>query len=176
MKLLIDAQYFTTGPRHIYNVALGVLPPVKVGSAPAGVVEVLSFIESYIRNLQPVFLRQLLGRENALLVKGYLDALEDGAEGTKAFDEICEWLKEPFADYVFYHFLADANYRATITGTVVLKSDNRVVSPATRQAQAWNRMVDNVREFTQWASSEGCILKEIVTDSDLLTKINSLNV
>ena len=49
---------------------------------------------------------------------------------------VLEQLREPFANYVFYKILRDANSQATMTGLVRLKCANTYVAPLRRQVSA----------------------------------------
>ena len=119
---------------------------------------------------------ELLEQENA-------EAEEDSGEETivaageeeSKYESLCKLLREPFANYVFFYILRDANSQATIKGLVLLKCDNTYVSPIQRQVSIWNDMVKKNREFVKWASSKQCPFT-VSIDSNLLTPINTFNL
>ena len=88
---------------------------------------------------------------------------------------LCEKLCEPFADYVFYHILRDANTQATITGLVRLKCANEYVAPLKRQVSTWNSMVEKNKQFVEWAMSNDCPFDVQIT-KNFLTPINAFNL
>ena len=89
---------------------------------------------------------------------------------------MCERLREPFADYVFFHILRDCQSQSTMTGLVRLKSANEYVSPIRRQVNIWNTLVDKHRRLAEWFQSKECPLEGLSIGNDMLTKINQLNL
>ena len=85
-----------------------------------------------------------------------VDISEEKEEPQSGYAVLCEKLCEPFADYVFYHILRDANTQATITGLVRLECDNEYVAPFKRQVSTWNSMVKKNKLFVEWALSYDC--------------------
>lgn len=179
--LLIDVSYFTSGPRQIVNASTAQMPL-------QGSQVVNNTIEGYIEAFQMEFLINIAGHRLAGYIKDYLDMIEqkeDAQSADKAetvevaeqspFEVICEKIREPFADYVFFHILRDMNTQATITGLVRLKCANEYVSPIQRQVSIWNGMVKKNKEFVYWASSKECN-HNVVISANLLTPINTFNL
>lgn len=183
---LIDVSYFTSGPRQIQNASTAQMPlqaSIAVNDA----------IEGYIKAYQNEFLLDIVGRRLAGHITDYLDMLDqekddlkDEAQDTSEtepvaglsvspYETICRKIREPFADYVFFHILRDMNTQATITGLVRLKCANDYVAPIQRQVSIWNDMVKKNKEFVHWASSEECNLN-VVISANLLTPINAFNI
>lgn len=157
--MLIDISYFTSGERQLMN----------ANSKPitSNEVAVKVFVEGYIASLEDKFLTCMVGRD--------LSETLMGAESVEVTQLITDKLKEPFADYVFFHILRDMNETTTITGVVRLKNANAYVSPIHRQVSVWNTMVDKNRAFVEWASSEECPFK-IRISKNMITYINSMNL
>lgn len=172
--MLIDCSYFVDGPRHIQNATLG-----DSGRMPkANSEEVNAAIEAYIKMFQWPFLKEALGAPIASSVNSYLKLHEkyEGKDHDVDLDMVIEQLREPFANYVFYKILRDSNSQATMTGLVRLKCANDYVAPIRRQVSTWNDMVNMIADFSTWCKSSDCHVSGIVTDSNLLTKINVLNL
>lgn len=172
--MLIDCSYFVDGPRHIQNATLG-----DSGRMPkANSEEVNAAIEAYIKMFQWPFLKEALGAPIASSVNSYLKLHEkyEGEKHDADLDMVIEQLREPFANYVFYKILRDSNSQATMTGLVRLKCANDYVAPIRRQVSTWNDMVNMIADFSAWCKSSECHVSGIVTDSNLLTKINVLNL
>ena len=179
--MLIDCSYFLEGPRHIQNATAGDSKPKPI--LPGGLpmdnsVAVNRTIEAYIAEFQEEFLKRMLGDTFGNKAHTYLVALEEDENPSHnpSYDSVLERLKVPFADYVFFHILRDANTQSTITGLVRLKCANEYVAPIRRQVTVWNSMVDRNRLFASWAKSEECPVRNITVDSFLLNKINPLNI
>ena len=165
--MLIDTTYFTFGLRHIQNSG------VKDRMPSPDAIAVDGAISAYILHYQHRFLASVLTAEYADAVDCYLKAKEKDTQHDT--EKVIEQLREPFANYVFYKILRDANTQATITGVVLLKCANEYVSPARRQAGAWNEMVDMLEDYRLWAKAEG-FGSWLGNDKNLLTKINTLNL
>lgn len=172
--MLIDCSYFTDGPRHIQNATLGTQGKMPNPNAE----EVNGAIEAYIRKFQRPFLKGVVGAPIAGAVISYLKLIDKNAheERDAALDMVVEQLREPFANYVFYKILRDANSQATMTGLVRLKCANDYVAPIRRQVSTWNDMVDMIADFSVWAKSADCHVPGISAESNFLTKINALNL
>lgn len=170
--MLIDSSYFCKGPRHILNASLGTKDTFPNPNA----MEVNLAIEGYIEEHQERFLYLMLGQTLGNRVNTYLVCLEEEQKQIPAIDAICDRLREPFADYVFFHILRDMNTQSTMTGLVQLKCANEYVAPIRRQVSIWNSMADKNRLFAEWCNSSECTISEISVDSDMLTYINSLNL
>ena len=168
--MLIDHTYFAQGTRQIRSASLGTVSPAGAITTPAEM-EVCRFIDEYIAEYQEEYLKGMLGDETGNKVNAYLVCLDDDEDPKRmeSFDEMCDHLKESFADYVFFHILRDINEQVTMTGIVRLKCANIYVSPIRRQVSVWNAMVDKHRAFKEWSKS-GCIKAEFVT------KINRFNL
>lgn len=165
--MLIDVSYFTAGPRMVANATRG-----------AGSSQVNDHILGYIAVLQLPFLTGLLGAEAGNEVHAYLCGLDDDPEAERdpGLDGLCARLRQPFADYVFYHLLGGSNTLATVNGLVEVKNANRLVSPIGRQVAAWNGMVRRNEAIKEWCESEGCGLRGIVFGQDMLTPVNRFNL
>lgn len=169
--MLIDCSYFTKGPRHILNATLGKIQDIDGQRTQAA-------IKEYIRVFQWPFFKGVLGSSAAEALTSYLSKLDNNNETVRneALDKVADRLREPFANYVFYKILRDANTQATATGLVLLKSANEYVAPIRRQVSAWNDMAEMLADFTVWARSPECPVPGITTDDNFLTKINALNL
>lgn len=169
--MLIDCSYFTDGPRHIQNATLGKMPNPNAE-------EVNAAIETYIAQWQWPFLKGVIGEELAKVATEYLKQINNGdnINPDLELDMVLEQLKEPFANYVFYKILRDANTQATMTGLVRLKCANEYVAPIKRQVSAWNGMVDMLSDFVEWCGTSDCGIDGIETNRNFLTKINSFNL
>lgn len=170
--MLIDCSYFTEGSRHILNATMGTADTLPNPNAD----EVNNAILAYIEELQPEFLTEMLGATVANKVNAYLVCQEEDETPphVERMDELCERLREPFADYVFFHILRDSNTQATMTGLVKLKSANTIVAPISRQVSVWNSMVRKNRLFAEW--SKESTLNGITVSAELTTPINVLNL
>ena len=164
--MLIDVSYFTAGPRHILNAAVGTQST-----------EVNDAISNWIATLQPTFLHDMCGEEIGDELGEYLAQQEEGSFiPDERLDAVAERLKQSFADYVFFHIIRESSTQATITGAVRLKCANSYCSPLNRQVDAWNTMVDRNVKFAKWSQSDECEAKGIATHPHLLRKINRCNL
>lgn len=172
--MLIDCSYFTKGSRHILNASLGTNETLPNPNT----MEVNLAIEGYIEEHQEMFLTQMLGQTLGNRVNAYLVCLEDDEtpKHMPGLDAICDRLREPFADYVFFHILRDMNTQSTMTGLVRLKCANEYVAPLRRQVSIWNSMANKNRLFAEWCNSSECAISGISVDSNMLTYINTLNL
>lgn len=168
--MLIDVSYFTEGPRHILYTSTGKMLSPEAEAANAA-------IKAYIRRYQLPFLRAVLDSGKAVELQAYLKKLDENPKTAPIpdYDMVIELLREPFADYVFYKILRDANTQSTITGLVRLKCANDYVAPLRRQVSVWNDMVDMIRDFDTLAASEG-LGSWISFGTNVRTKINALNL
>lgn len=168
--MLIDVSYFTEGSRHIQNASLGKLPNTDAEAVNAT-------IKAYIRRWQGYFLNRVLSVAYAGVVDNYLKLIDKdpNTEPKADADMVIEQLREPFANFVFFKILRDANTQPTITGLVRLKCANEYVAPLWRQVSAWNEMVDMIHDFHVWARAEG-YSSRLGREVDFLTKINPLNL
>ena len=167
--MLIDVSYFMSGPRHIENVSVAEMPSPQS-------LAVNEVINGYIKAFQPEFLRNVVGVTLSQAITDYLELIEREKEAPQSgYAVLCEKLCEPFADYVFYHILRDANTQATITGLVRLKCANEYVAPLKRQVSTWNSMVEKNKQFVEWAMSNDCPFDVKIT-KNLLTPINAFNL
>ncbi len=169
--MLIDCSYFIDGPRHIQNATLGKMPNPNAE-------EVNASIKAYIRMFQRQFLKEAVGAPISERIISYLKLIKQDENEVRdvALDMVIEQLREPFANYVFYKILRDGNSQATMTGLVRLKCANDYVAPILRQVSTWNDMVDMLADFSGWAKSSDCHVPGIITNYNLLTKINALNL
>lgn len=161
--MLIDRSYFISGPRHILNVALGDNTPFNTNAS-----EVNADVDAFISQYQEEFLTKALGQELGNKAHCYLVCKDEGDKvDVEEYDDVLKKLKEPFADYVFFHILREINVRATMTGSVTIKSANSVVASDYKQMTAWNRMADRMRVF----SEQYCHV-----DPELITKLNPFDI
>ena len=174
--MLIDCSYFTEGPRHILNATPPDKPSGRIPNTDSQAVNLT--INGYIRAYQKPFLIAVLGTSPALDMEGYLKNLEHNGDDVKekGYEAVAELLREPFANYVFFKILRDANAQSTVKGIVQLKCANSYVSPIRRQVSVWNEMVDMLKSFSQWSSTTDCTVKGIAVSANFLTKINCLNL
>lgn len=163
--MLIDVTYFTSGPRQILNAAANTAPAAAQGQNSKAVRE---SIEGYIAHYQPLYLRSMLGDSLASALEDYL---ADAKPVDSDFETLAAWLKESFADYVFFQIVGDSNRKATITGQVKLKSANSVVAPNVMQVKVWNEMVESNKKFVAWAATDGCPFHISIAE-EMLTPIN----
>lgn len=179
--MLIDVSYFMSGPRHIENVSVAEMPSPQS-------LAVNEVINGYIKVFQPEFLRNVVGVTLSQAITDYLELIEREKEDSSDEVDISEEKEapspdmqyyarscEPFADYVFYHILRDANTLATITGLVRLKCANEYIAPLKRQVSTWNSMVEKNKQFVEWAMSNDCPFDVKIT-KNLLTPINAFNL
>lgn len=140
-------------------------------------------IEGYIKAFQPEFLLCIVGKSLASAITDYLELIEhEKEESTEKKEDpesvyalLCDKLREPFADYVFFHILRDMNTQATITGLVRLKCANEYISPIRKQVSIWNSMVCKNRQFVEWVSDNDYSFN-VKIDKNLLTPINTFNL
>lgn len=175
--MLINVSFFISGPRHIQNASIAEMPThdsLAVNEA----------IEGYIKAFQLEFLRSSVGSDLSRAITDYLEIVEQEKEEVTEDEEkesesgyalLCDKLREPFADYVFFHILRDMNTQATITGLVRLKCANEYVSPIGKQVSTWNSMVKKNQMFVEWAASSDCPFN-VKIDKNLLTLINTFNL
>lgn len=174
--MLIDVSFFISGPRHIRNASIAEMPSQDSLS-------VNEAIEGYIKAFQLEYLRSAVGSYLSRAITDYLEIVEhekeesaEEKEGSESgYALLCDQLREPFADYVFFHILRDMNTQATITGLVRLKCANEYVSPIRKQVNTWNSMVSKNRLFMEWVSSDDCSFT-VKIDRNLLIPINTFNL
>lgn len=171
--MLIDCSYFTKGSRRILNATMG-----TVGVMPdPNACEVNSAILGYVGDCQERFLIEMLGPVLGNKIHTYLVCRDEDNSPVyiESLEAVCDKLREPFADYVFFHILRDSDTQPTITGLVRLKSANTNVPPIARQVNAWNDMVEKNRRFAEWAKTD-CPLQGVSVSREMTTKINRLNL
>lgn len=168
--MLADVSYFTEGLRHIQNASRGRLPNADTEAVNAT-------IKAYIRHWQLPFLRGVFTAEKAIEVNSYLNKIDEDicTEHYEEIDDVVEQLREPFANYVFFKIMRDANTQPTVTGLVRLKCANEYVAPIQRQVNTWNDMVGMIRDFREWAQAED-YASWLGKGDNLITKINTLNL
>jgi len=162
--MLIDVTPFTSGPRQIENAVLTQKNPNQVAVAER--------ISGYIDHYQPLFLRRALGNRIWAAIDEY--TRYEHCDKDEEKERLIGLLKEPFADFVFFHMLRDMNVQPTITGLVRLKCANDYVSPIDKQVQTWNHMADELRYFLCEAEIHG--VEGVDIDIDMLTYINNFNL
>lgn len=154
----IDASYFTKGPRKIDNAVTPLRPGIVAQATTTA-------IEGYIDYYQRSFLDKVFGLKAG---KEYDDYIK-GEKPDESKDTVLNQLKEPFANYVMYHFLRGQQTSSGTVGEKQLKSVNESKSAASRQSTMWNDMVELMRNFVLWTQehhADACV------DKSLLTKIN----
>lgn len=177
--MLIDVSYFTSGPRHIENASVAKIPSQNS-------IAVNEVITGYIKCYQREFLAGMLGEKLVEAFLDYLRILEEDSQKEadpdktvskeeSKYELVCKRIREPFADYVFFHILRDMNEQATITGLVRLKCANTYVAPIRRQVSIWNSMVEKNRQFVHWTVSGQCPFR-VATNRNLFTPINAFNL
>ena len=166
--MLIDISYFTSGPRSIQNASMSKNP--KPDSQAVN-----STIEKYVADLQPGFLRKMVGEDDAVHIEDYLQIADDVSDKDSRYGIICDMLREQFADYVFFHILRYANDQVTATGTVRLKCANEYLSPLSLQVKTWNRMVEGNRRFVDRCMKGECPV-DVSVDRNMLEKINAFDL
>lgn len=171
--MLIDTSYFVFGPRRILNATSGSQTQLPAPGAQEINEAILGFVCAY----QEEFLKLALGGSAGNKAQAYLVRQEEDGDGRiEAYEKALERLREPFADYVFYHILRDTSSQPTIGGAVRIKSANEPVSSVGRQADSWNRMVAKMRDFAAWVAEGGCSVEWVSVDEELLTPVNRLNL
>ena len=166
--MLIDASYFTKGFRRIANTTLGVMPNPQAA-------EVLTFIQGHIDHYEPRFLRDMFGDICGERIARYVHDKDTQADIYDAdMERLCDRLREPCADYVYFHIVRDIMSSTTINGQVRYKSADTYVSPIRRQTDAWNDMVDRNRGLAVWL--RGCRRLDLSIRDEMLTKVNVLNL
>ena len=178
--MLIDVTSFTKGPRHIEN--------ASDTPSNANHIAVTQCIEGYIEYYQPIFLKKAVGDEWADKFDAYsrvdhVQATEEGGEDETPAEpteeettiaSLIDYLKEPFANFVFFYMLRDMNRQATITGYVQLKCANNYMSTLDKGTAIWNDMVDKMNDFVKEAYEQK--VSDINVDEELLTVINQFNL
>lgn len=162
--MLIDAGYFTKGDRQIQNSSAN--PGIQNSYA------VKAAIEGFIEEYQPVYLRDAVGEELAEQISGLVDV--ESGESSSDIDTLIEMLREPFAEYVFFHMIRTNFEVATIDGIVRLSNTNSPVSPLRAMVAAWGRMVDGHERMVEWAKDTSGISVKI--QKSMLEPLNSLNI
>ena len=165
--MLLDVSYFTKGARRIQNASFNDRMKADSGA-------VNSVIDSYIENYQHRFLSAVVGEKEAGYIEDYLEIADSEGSESK-YKEICDRLREPFADYVMFYILRDSNIQKTVTGSVKLKSANTSVSTIRAQVNVWNDMVGKNLDFIRWAREGRCPI-DLVTETQMLNKINQFNI
>lgn len=168
--MLIDNTYFASGPRCIQNATAGKMPN-------AGALAVMESIMSYIRRFQRPFLHEAAGVEIGERLHQYAGADSSSLSVKNSdYDVICDLLREPFADYVFFHILRDSVSQPTMFGLVQIYGQNEHVAPLMRQVSIWNDMCKSMRQFHQLSQAGKLPVSGITVSENLLTFINSLNL
>lgn len=177
---LIDCSYFYVGPLQIMNAK----PTDDLDNNAFAVDEAIT---AYIERYQDEFLMDMVGKDVADVVTDYLahleayqQALEDAAEGEEpapyvdeSAEELCSKLRLPFAHYIYFKIVGDANQTMTITGLVTLKSANEYQSPRERMVKVWNDMVKLNKQFIEWAQES---VYEVFYRVNMITPINQYNL
>lgn len=186
--MLINITSFISGPRQIENASATDSPNVNQ-------LAVSKAVNGYIEYYEPIYLSEMLGSALADQVTAYAK-VEHKPLATEATDEeevptdneeevddrepedpkmesLIALLKEPLADYVFFHILRDMNTQATITGLVRLKCANDYVPSLDRGVRIWNNMVKRNREIQGKIANLGF---DVRVDKNMLSSINTFNL
>lgn len=176
--MLIDVTSFTNGPRQIENAI--------EKQTNANQVAVAQAINGYIEYYQPIFLKKVVGARWCSLIEAYskVDHVHEDEEGCETPAEptaeeitiisLIDMLKEPFANFVFFHMLRNMNTQATITGYVNLKCANSYVSTLDKGVRVWNQMVEELHELV--GECYRLKLTDVTTEMEMLTRINQFNL
>lgn len=168
--MIIDSSYFTKGIRHIQNCTVHA---DKDGATMASVkpeaIAANAMIEGYIEQYQHRFMVSVFGREVADALEAYA---EQGEEVISDYDAVLKNISDALADWVMYWFLRGASQQATSLGVTVFDNANKVANPASRQAEVWNDMVDELRAFSEWAVNGTNV--NVSIEQDMLTKITAV--
>lgn len=166
--MLIDHTFFTRPPRRIKSLTLGeaIDPNAR---------KVKEFIQSYINHYEPVFLEEMFGFGSE--VSRYAHEKDRSASvNDPTLELLCDFLKEPCADYIYYCILRDTVSETTIEGEVKDKiTEGSYVSPISKQVQAWNDMARRNRNLQNWIDRQER-LRGIEIDPNMLTPINRFNL
>jgi hypothetical protein len=177
---LIDCSYFYVGPLQIMNAK----PTDDLDNNAYAVDEAIT---AYIERYQDEFLNDMVGKDVADVVTDYLahleayqQALEAAAEGEEpapyvdeSAEELCSKLRLPFAHYIYFKIVGDANQTMTITGLVTLKTANEYQSPRHRMVKVWNDMVRLNKDFIKWAETS---VYDVFYHVNMITPINQYNL
>ena len=177
---LIDCSYFYTGPLAIENAK-------ATDDLDNNAYAVQEAINGYIEHYQEEFLDKMVGEAVARQVEYHLAAVEayeqaldnaDDGDVVEPYadddaDELCERLRLPFAHYVYFKMVGDANQTMTITGLVRMKSANDYQPPRQRMVSVWNHMVELNKKFVRWAETSDY---EVFYHVSMVTPINQFNI
>lgn len=159
--MLIDTTYFIDGYRQIQNATAMAPQDLRPDNQAVN-----AAIVAYINRYQGKFLEKAVGNTFAEVLLAYAEQKEQTDD---EMNYILSAIREPLADYVYYHIVRDAGEYTTKTGVIRLKGANTALSPVMRQVTAWNEMVDKMRAIVE-AVADYAI--EIVVQEDLLIKIH----
>lgn len=159
---LIDCTYFEVGPLAIQNAR-------ATDDLDNNAYAVQETITGYIERYQDEFLNRMVGEALTIVIDGYLASGEEDA----SVEELCGKLRLPFAHYVYYKLVGDANQQATVTGLQLLSNDNTAQPPLQRMVRVWNDMVRLNRQFISWA--ETCSF-DVMYEVSMITPINQYNL
>lgn len=158
--MLIDIGYFTKGDRRIMNATSA----QTMGQNSAAV---KSVVDGYIEQYQPIYLRKALGKTLAEEIESYQTI-------PASLQPLVDQIKEPLAEFVFFHIIRDGNNTATINGMIEIKNaENSTIAPIRAMVRSWNRMVAMHECLYDWAKSQPYA---VFIQAEMLTPINELNV
>lgn len=157
--MLIGIGYFTKGDRQIQNATTS-------QTMGQNSLAVKSAVEGFIEQYQPIYLRKVLGDTLA-------EAIEED-ETSATYTDLIDQIKEPLAEFVFFHIIGSTNDTATINGMIRLKNaENNSISALRPMVSAWNRMVELHKAFVKWAETSAF---DVIIQKEMLTHLNTLNV
>lgn len=166
--MLIDSYFFTKYPRKITNLTMG-------SNASPLYQEVRDFVGNFIHTYVPLYLSDLFGEEwGAKVLEHTINPSLH--EDTKELDDLCQMLKEPCADYVFFYLLRETIADATMCGLLMSKTGEAHVTPIRKQTDTWNRMVKAHEKVKEWLSAKKEYFKGIKVSENILTPINIFNL
>lgn len=153
--MLLDYTHFTNYPTYIAGI------DTMSGDEPTiAAKRIAEEVTRYIEELEPQFLRQILGDEMV--------------ENTEMSTEIAASLTPIAAKYVYFFYERDHTTFNTIAGDKVKITDqSRIASPQHRLVELWNNMVHDCRRFVE-AHANNNISPDLC--ADIFKPVNIFNL
>ena len=166
--MIVDSTFFF-GPLRIEG----------YGSATRTGDAIAEEMQRYIALYECRYLRLLLGKELAAEFAAYLE--QEDKEPEPRWEKLLSALVpvpcvSPIANYVFFYYVRRNQRSVTPLGVTETNSDNKVVSCDFLTVGAWNDMVDMNRDVACFLQGNAGDYPGLMTDDELLTKINVLSV
>jgi hypothetical protein len=103
-------------------------------------------LQAFIDQYEPEYMRYLLGYENAkAFIAYYTNRPTAEADKVEKWEYLIDFIESfttsPVACYIFYWYVRAVQTRATHNGVMAINSDNPIVSPKRKMADAYNSMV-----------------------------------